>query len=55
MRSRGTHAWTTAEMKNPKTSAHHTSQPISKASRSPCQSDVENRSHPTTIPLGGIW
>ena len=37
MRSRGTHAWTTAEMKKPKTSAHQTSQPIRNASRSPCQ------------------
>ncbi len=37
IRSRGTHACTTAEMKNPNTSAHHTSQAISSASRTPCQ------------------
>ena len=37
MRRRGTHACTTAEMKNPNTSAHHTSQAIRNESLSPCQ------------------
>ncbi len=36
-RSRGTHAWTIAEIANPRTRAHHTSQAIRKASRRPCQ------------------
>src|SRR5271168_5264585 len=35
MRSRGTHACTTAEIAKPNTSAHHTSQAIRKASSSP--------------------
>ena len=34
IRSRGTHAWTTAEMKKPSTSAHHTSHAIRNASLS---------------------
>src|SRR3954468_3529718 len=35
IRLRGTHAWTTAEMKKPSTSAHQTSQAISSAFQSP--------------------
>src|ERR1700744_741844 len=37
IRSRGTHAWTIAEMAKPKTSAHHTAQAMRRASRTPCQ------------------
>ena len=37
MRSRGTQAWTIAEIANPSTSAHHTSQAIRRPSRSTCQ------------------
>src|SRR2546429_3831169 len=35
IRRRGTHAWTIAEIANPRTSAHHTSYAISKALLSP--------------------
>jgi hypothetical protein len=37
MRSRGTHACTIAEIKNPNANAHHTSHAINNASRTPCQ------------------
>src|SRR5215218_6478285 len=35
MRSRGTHAWTIAEIAKPRTSAHQTSQPMSTAFQRP--------------------
>ncbi len=42
IRSRGTHAWTTAEMAKPSTSAHHTAHAMSRASRRPCHRKSRN-------------
>src|SRR5438067_5877250 len=52
MRSRGTHAWTTAEIAKPNTSAHQTSHAIRKASLSPIQIVSNIDCHRSTCPPG---